>query len=134
MPVLEKEKENMKKWKIYFLYPFFIFLLVFIFIGLLFILGIETDQNWVWICGLLIVVIGVFILAKRSEPATMREGVKIGVVWSLLFIIFDAVTIVPFEGWSYYADWRAFLPYIVPIILTPLIASLENHRIKEIEN
>ena len=116
----------MKKWKVYFLYPFLIFLLVFVFVALLFILGIETDQTWVWICGLLIVVIGVFILAKRSKPATIEEGVKIGVVWSLLFIIFDAVTIVPFEGWSYYADWRAFLPYIVPIILTPLIASYEK--------
>jgi hypothetical protein len=116
----------MKKWKVYFLYPFLIFLLVFIFIALLFILGIETDQTWVWVCGLLIVVIGVFILAKRSKPATMKEGVKIGVVWSLLFIIFDAVTIIPFEGWSYYADWRVFLPYFVPIILTPLIARYEK--------
>ncbi len=120
----------MKKIKIYFLYPFSIFLIVFIFIALLFVLGIETDQNWVWISGLLIVIIGVFILAKRSKPATMRERVKIGVIWSLLFIIFDVITIVPFEGWSYYNNWRAFLPYIVPIILTPIVAYLEKRQLK----
>ncbi|MCW4013536.1 MAG: hypothetical protein NWF07_11170 [Candidatus Bathyarchaeota archaeon] len=129
MRVLEG-KRLMKKWKTYFLYPFMIFLLVFIFIALLFILGVETDQNWVWICGLLIVVVGVLFLGKRSKPTNVKEGVKIGNVWSLLFFIFDAVTIVPFEGWNCYSDWRAFLPYIVPLVITPLIAGYEKRLIK----
>jgi hypothetical protein len=121
----------MNKLKVYVFYPFLIFLLVFIWIAVLFALGIETNQTWVWICGLLIVIIGVSILAKRSKPTTINERAKIGVVWSLMFILFDALTVVPLEGWSYYADWRVFLPYIVPIILTPLIASLEKCRLKE---
>ena len=121
----------MNKLKVYVFYPFLIFLLVFIWIAVLFALGIDTNQTWVWICGLLIVIIGVSILAKRSKPTTINEGAKIGVVWSLMFILFDALTLVPLEGWSYYADWRVFLPYIVPIILTPLIASLEKCRLKE---
>jgi hypothetical protein len=121
----------MNKLKVYVFYPFLIFLLVFIWIAVLFALGFETNQTWVWICGLLIVIIGVSILAKRSKPTTINERAKIGVVWSLMFILFDALTVVPLEGWSYYADWRVFLPYIVPIILTPLIASLEKCRLKE---
>ena len=123
----------MKKRNVYFLYPFVIFLLVFIYIALLFILGIETDQTWVWISGLLIVIIGVFILAKRSKITTMKEGIKISIIWSMLFIIFDAVTIVPLEGWNYYNNWRAFLPYIVPLTLIPLIASSEERRLKGIK-
>lgn len=121
----------MNKMKVYFLYPFLIFLLVFIWIAVLFALSIETDQTWVWICGLIIVIIGISISAKRSKPTTINEGAKIGVVWSLMFILFDALTVVPLQGWSYYADWRVFLPYIVPIIVTPLIASLEKRRLKE---
>lgn len=121
----------MNKLKVYFLYPFLIFLFVFIWVAALFALGIETNQTWVWICGLLIVIIGVLILAKRSKPTTIKEGAKIGVVWSLLFILFDALTVVPLQGLSYYTDWRVFLPYIVPLIITPLIAILEKRRLKE---
>jgi hypothetical protein len=123
----------MNRLKVYFLYPFLIFLLVFIWIAVLFAIGIETDQTWVWICGLLIVIIGVSNLAKRAKPTAIIEGAKIGFVWSLLFIVFDVLTVVPLVGWSYYADWRAFLPYVVPMILTPLIASLEKRRLKETE-
>ena len=121
----------MNKLKVYFLYPFLIFLLVFIWIAVLFALDIETDQTWIWICGLLIVIIGVSVLAKRSKLTTITEGAKIGVIWSLMFIFFDVITVVPLAGWSYYADWHAFLPYIVPIILTPLIANLEKRRLTE---
>jgi len=121
----------MNKFKVYFLYSLLIFSLVFIWVAVLFALGIETDQTWVWICGLLIVIIGVSIFAKRSKPTTIIEGAKIGIVWSLMFILFDALTVVPLVGWSYYSDWRVFLPYFVPIILTPLIASLEKRRLKK---
>jgi hypothetical protein len=40
-------------------------------------------------------------MAKRAKPTAINEGIKIGVVWSLLFIVFDALTVVPLEGWSY---------------------------------
>ena len=121
----------MNKLKVYVLYPFLVFSLVFIWIVVLISLGIETNQTWVWICGLLIVILGVSILAKCSKPTTINQGAKIGVVWSLLFILFDALTVVPLEGWSYYADLRVFLPYLVPMVLLPLIASLEKSRLKE---
>lgn len=119
----------MQKLRVYFLYPLLVFLFVFMWIAVLFALGIETDQTWVWISGLLIVIIGVSILVRRFKPTTINEGVKIGVVWSLMFIVFDMLTVVPLQGWSYYTDWRVFLPYLVPIILTPLIAGLENRQL-----
>ena len=51
----------------------------------------------------------------------MREGIKLGVVWLLVVVSVDLLTVPFLAGWEYFADWRAHIHYPLPVIIVPLV-------------
>lgn len=47
--------------------------------------------------------------------------------WTLIAIVFDALTVVPAAGWGIYTDWNIWVGYAL-LLFVPLLAPLTSRR------
>ena len=70
--------------------------------------------------GSLIVLIAVTTIAARSIGAqSYQEMFRYSLAWGIVVAILDSFFVVPFSGWTIYADWNVWLGYGL-VVLVPL--------------
>lgn len=109
-------------WKTLFIPPIAIYAVIFLFISAL--IGAKIDQKaiWVWIVSLVISIIGLYIATNYAKPKNRQEGLKIGIIWLIIFVILDLILTLPFTGSDYFVDWRSYLPYLLTILIPTILA------------
>jgi len=108
--------------KTHILTPIVIYALISIEVAAIVVSGSESDQLWVWAAttALLIALLVVFA-AKYSKPCGIREGAKMGLIWTAIFMLLDVLIVALPFGFSYFTDWRVYTPYLLGIAI-PVIA------------
>lgn len=104
-------------WKNLLLPPIVIYVVIFMFISIL--IGFKIDQTamWVWIVNLIITIVGLWIATSKIKPATMQEGLILGIGWVIVFVILDFVLTARFTGMAYFSDWKSYVPYLVTLLI-----------------
>lgn len=109
-------------WKNLLIPPIAIYAVIFLFISAL--VGAKINQNaiWVWIVSLMISIVGLYIATNYAKPKNRQEGLKVGVIWLVIFIILDLILTLPFAGSDYFSDWKSYLPYLLTVLIPIILA------------
>lgn len=76
----------------------------------------------------LIALAGVTTVAARAlRLPNWKDLAPYTVSWALVAVVFDALFLVPFSGWSLYATWSVWVGYALVAIL-PILTSLKWSR------
>ncbi len=116
-------------WKKVLLPPVAIYAVIFLFISAL--IGAKVDQTraWVWVVSLVITIVGLYVGSRYTKPRNALDGLKYGVMWLIILVIFDLILTAPFAGWDYFSDWRSYVPYMLTLLvpsLYPLMNASQN--------
>jgi hypothetical protein len=107
-------------WKKLLLYPLAIYGVIYLFICVLIGLKMDQHQTWVWIAGLVISIVGLFVATKYAKPKNIREGIIYGLVWLVVFFVLDLILTVPFTGWGYFG-WKSYVSYGITVLIPTLL-------------
>lgn len=114
----------LKDLKKLILYPIAIYLIISVEIAAIVVLGVDSNEAWVWSITTVFVAALLFSFAFYAKPANFKKGLIMGAVWAGIFILLDVVIVaVPFTGFGYFMDVRTWIPYIIGI-LAPTIMGL----------
>jgi hypothetical protein len=108
-------------WKTLFITPIAIYGVISILIVVLGILNIDRDSSWVWITGLIITAIGLYLATRYIHPRNLRQGSLISLGWLAIFIVLDIILAVAFADLEYFFDWKTYLPYVLTLLI-PMVS------------
>lgn len=109
-------------WKNLLVPPVAIYVANFMFISAL--IGFQIDQTatWVWIVNIIITIVGLWIATNMIKPASVKDGLMLGIGWIVIMLILDLVLTTRFTGMTYFSDWKSYIPYILTILI-PVVNS-----------
>lgn len=116
--------------KSYILSPIIIYALISIEVAAIVVAGVESDTPWVWVATttILTALLVVFSL-KVAKPQNLKEGAKMGLAWTAIFMLLDVVIVaIPLTGFMYFADWRVWTPYLLGFLIPMLAGKLTKHH------
>jgi hypothetical protein len=113
-------------WKTLFITPIAIYGVISILIVLLGILNIDRDSSWVWLTGLIITAIGLYLATRYIHPQSLKQGFLISLVWLAIFIVLDIILALAFAGMEYFLDWKTYLPYALTLLIPMVFWKLQR--------
>jgi len=114
------------------LYPILIYVIISLEVATIVLLGFDSNIWWVWVVTTVFVSALVLAFAFIAKPLSFRKGLTIGAVWAGFFILFDVCFVaVPFTGFSYFSDFRTWIPYFISIIAPTIIGLMLEKKAVE---
>jgi hydrogenase-4 membrane subunit HyfE len=109
--------------KTHILTPIAIYALISIEVAAIVATGNQSDQLWVWTATTaLLTALLIGFTVKYAKPSGVKAGAKLGLAWTAIFMLLDVLIVaVPFTGFSYFADWRVYTPYLLGFLIPALI-------------
>lgn len=115
--------------KTHILTPIIIYALISVEVAAIVASGNQSDQLWVWTATTaLLTALLIAFTAKYAKPIGIREGTKMGLAWTVIFMLLDVLIVaIPLTGFGYFADWRVWTPYLLGFLI-PTLAGLRKPR------
>jgi lysylphosphatidylglycerol synthetase-like protein (DUF2156 family) len=108
-------------WKTLFITPIDIYGVISILIVVLVTMNIDRDASWVWLVGLIITAVGLYIATRYIHPQSLKKGFLISLGWLAIFIVLDIILALAFAGLEYFLEWKTYLPYVLTLLI-PIIS------------
>ncbi len=113
------------RWFKAIIYGIILFALVFV-IGSILLAGLNASETAAEIPMFITLVVVLWGLARYYRLRSAREGILVGLVWLIVYVILDYVLIVQIFGQGdtgYYLSWRLYLWYALMVVIPALVGS-----------
>ncbi len=116
------------KWFKAIAYGAVLFSLMFVF-GSIVMFGLKLSGTVLEIVMFTALIIFLWSLARHIDIRSIKTGVKVGLVWLIIYALLDYFVVVQIFGegdTSYYYHWRLYLWYALIVVIPGLVGHIKR--------